>query len=212
MRSAQWSPQAGSELSGKTLVLIGAGRIAQAVAKIAAFGYGMQVVGVDVTRREIEGFYTVTDDVDRALASADFVSLHFPAAPQNAHYLNAARLERFPRQAWLINTARGAVVDELALYDALAEGRIGGAALDVFEREPYSPASPARDLRTLPNVILTPHVASSTFEANRRMAERVLENIRLAEARRYDRMDLLNRQSGILISPEPNGKIDARGN
>jgi len=197
MRSEQWFPQVGSELAGKTLVLIGAGRIAQAVAKIAAFGFGMQVVGVDVTAREIGAFRTVTDDVNWALASADFVSLHIPATPENTHYLNGALLERFPRHAWLINTARGAVVDELALYHALAEGRIGGAALDVFEREPYVPAAAARDLRTLPNVILTPHVASSTFEANHRMAQRALENIRLAEARRYDQMDLLNGQPGV---------------
>jgi phosphoglycerate dehydrogenase-like enzyme len=192
MRRAQWSPHVGSELSAKTLVLIGTGPISQAVAKIAAFGYGMQVVGVARTRRKIVGFHTVTDDVNEPLASADYVSLHIPATPSNAHYLNAARLERFPRHAWLINTARGAVVDEHALYDALAERRIGGAALDVFEREPYSPIGTTHDLRTLPNVILTPHVGSSTFEANRRMALRALENIRLAEARQYDHMDLLN--------------------
>jgi len=84
------------------------------------------------------------------------------------------------------------VVDEAALCDALADGRIGGAALDVFEREPYDPVDPTRDLRTLENVILTPHVGSNTAEANRRMAERALRNIALAEAGDHTHMDLLN--------------------
>jgi phosphoglycerate dehydrogenase-like enzyme len=106
--------------------------------------------------------------------------------------MNAERLAVFPRNSWLINTARGSVVDENALYDALAQNRIAGAALDVFEREPYEPADPSRDLRALPNVILTPHVASNTTEANRRMAERALRNISLAESGNWKAMDLLN--------------------
>jgi phosphoglycerate dehydrogenase-like enzyme len=85
------------------------------------------------------------------------------------------------------------VVDERALFDALASGRIAGAALDVFVREPYEPAAPGRDLRTLPNVILTPHVGSSTVEACARMAQRALRNVALAEAGRHAEMDLLNR-------------------
>ena len=85
-------------------------------------------------------------------------------------------------------------MDELALYDALAERRIAGAALDVFEREPYQPVDSARDLRKLPNVILTPHVASNTAEANRRIGERALQNIRLAEAGDFEHMDLVNRE------------------
>jgi phosphoglycerate dehydrogenase-like enzyme len=79
----------------------------------------------------------------------------------------------------------------VALFDALTSGRIAGAALDVFEREPYEPRD-GRDLRTLPNVLLIPHIGSHTFEANRRMAERALGNILLAEARDFARMDLLN--------------------
>jgi len=94
--------------------------------------------------------------------------------------------------AWLINTARGAVVDEVALYDALAEGRIAGAALDVFAQEPYQPARADKDLRTLPNVIMTPHVASATHEACARMAARALQNILLAERGAYEEMDLVN--------------------
>src|SRR5262249_30768936 len=113
------------------------------------------------------------------------------------------RLALMPEQAWLINTSRGMVVDEIALFDALAERRIAGAALDVFEREPYEPRAAARDLRKLPNVILTPHVASSTNEASRRIAERAIRNILLAEAGDFGEMDLLNREVLQFIASGP---------
>jgi len=126
------------------------------------------------------------------LEQADFVGVLIPASPANAHFINRERLGWMQRHAWLINTARGMVVDERALYDALKENRIAGAALDVFDIEPYKPADPSKDLRTLPNVILTPHVGSHTPDANGRMASRALENIVLAEAGEFGRMDLLN--------------------
>jgi phosphoglycerate dehydrogenase-like enzyme len=138
------------------------------------------------------GFDIITDEFGTAVREADFVSLHMSATPDNAHFIGRERLALFRRHAWLINTARGAVVDETALYDALAQRRIGGAALDVFECEPYEPAGGERDLRTLPDVILTPHVGSNTLEANRQMAERALRNILLAEAGNFAEMDLLN--------------------
>ena len=84
------------------------------------------------------------------------------------------------------------MIDEAALFAALVERRLAGAALDVFAREPYSPAEGGSDLRSLPNVILTPHVGSNTVAANRRMAERALQNIVLADARAFARMDLVN--------------------
>ena len=127
-----------------------------------------------------------------AVRDADFVSLHLTAEPANLKFIDCARLALIPERAWLINTARGAVVDELALFDALAAGRLSGAALDVFDREPYVPADPAKDLRTLPNVVLAPHVGSHTREANRAMAARALQNIVRAEARDFAGMDLLN--------------------
>src|SRR5262249_23473797 len=103
---------------------------------------------------------------------------------------------------WVINTARGSLVDEAALYDALAGGRIAGAALDVFEREPYQPVDPARDLRSLPNVIMTPHVGSNTIEANARMAARALRNVRLAIAGDYGSMDLVNPEVVASFGPD----------
>ncbi len=94
----------------------------------------------------------------------------------------------------LINTARGAVVDENALGEVVAAGRIGGAATDVFEREPYVPSDPAHDFRRLETVVLTPHMGGNTVEANARMAQRALRNIALVEAGEYHAMDLLNRE------------------
>jgi phosphoglycerate dehydrogenase-like enzyme len=197
MQGGRWQPIEGTELRGKTLTMIGIGRIGRAVARIARTGFGMRAVGYH--RRGSSSaaaarpdFDALTDGIEEALSQADFVVLLIPAAPENAHFINAERLAMMPPRAWLINTARGMVVDERALYDALAAGRIRGAALDVFDREPYEPVEAGKDLRGLPNVILVPHVGSHTPEANGRMAARALENIMLAEAGQFDRMDLLN--------------------
>ena len=197
MTAKAWNPVTGVELRGKRLAIVGCGEIGRATARIASLGYGMQVVGCSSPRSAppatLEHFDTVTSDFAAAVRGADFVSIHIPANPQNARFVNRERLSLLEKRAWLVNTARGAVVDEAALFDALASGRLAGAALDVFEREPYVPAEGSGDLRTLANVILTPHDGSNTTEANHRMAERALQNIALAEAREFARMDLLNR-------------------
>jgi phosphoglycerate dehydrogenase-like enzyme len=140
----------------------------------------------------LEHFRVVTSDFAAAVHEADFVSLHMPATSGNVGFINRKRLGYFDKRAWLINTARGSVVDEAELFGALAEHRIAGAALDVFAREPYAPADGSGDLRSLPNVVLTPHVGGNTAEANRCIAERALRNIAFAEAREFARMDLLN--------------------
>ena len=196
MRAGTWAlGPAGIELRGKTLAVIGSGRIGQATARIASRGFGMRVIGC----RRSAGASSdpgecdaVTNDFGVAVRDADFVSLHINAEPANLRFINRERLAMIPARAWLINAARGAVVDEQALYDALASQRLAGAGLDVFEREPYVPADPSRDLRTLPNVVLAPHVGSHTFEANRGMAGRALQNVRRAAARDFAGMDLLN--------------------
>jgi phosphoglycerate dehydrogenase-like enzyme len=195
MRAGTWNlGPAGIELRGKTLAIVGGGRIGQATARIAAHGFGMRTIGFRRTERpgDAAAFDALAADFASAVRDADFVSLHINAEPANHQFLNHARLSLMPRRAWLINTARGSVVDERALYDALMEKRLSGAALDVFEREPYAPADPSRDLRTLPNVLLAPHVGSHTREANRGMAERALQNIMRAEAGEFAAMDLLN--------------------
>lgn len=198
MQQQAWAPLGGMELRGKVLAVVGCGAIGRSVARIASAGFGMRVVGCYRSAhgapelRSDSGFEALTNDFEAAVLEADFITLHIPAAPENSQFINRERLAMIRRDAWIVNTARGAVIDETALYDALAERRIGGAALDVFQREPYEPADPARDLRTLPNTILTPHVGSNTAEANARMAARALQNITYAIAGTVDRMDLLN--------------------
>jgi phosphoglycerate dehydrogenase-like enzyme len=196
MAQRRWEPVIGEELQGKTLALIGCGGIGRSVARIAALGYGMQVVGC--TRPDVpppaalEHFHMVVNDFAIAVRHADFVSLHLSASHTNVHWINRERLAHLGERTWLINTARGSLVDEAALFVALVERRLAGAALDVFAREPYAPAEGSGDLRSLANVILTPHVGSNTVTANRRIAERALQNIMLAEAGAFARMDLLN--------------------
>lgn len=193
VRRGAWNlGPSGIELHGRTLAVIGGGRIGQATARIASHGFGMRTVGFRRRSTETGAFDVMTTDFGSAVRDADFVSLHINAEPANHQFINRARLDLIPSRAWLINTARGSVVDESALYDALAEKRLAGAALDVFDREPYVPADPARDLRTLPNVVLAPHVGSHTAEANRGMAERALQNIMRAEAGDCRGMDILN--------------------
>lgn len=197
MASGGWTVTAGRDLHGKKLAVIGCDGIGRAVARIAALGYGMHVVGCTRPNAPapaaIDHFQIVTNDFPAAVRDADFVSLHIPARADTIRFINRDRLAQINRNAWLINTARGAVIDEAALFDALASGRIAGAALDVFAREPYVPAEGSGDFRSLPNVILTPHVGSNTLESNCRMAERALRNIAFAEAGEFERMDLLNR-------------------
>jgi phosphoglycerate dehydrogenase-like enzyme len=195
MRSGQWRPRPGVELQGKTVAIIGCGTIGRATARIARAGFGMRVVGYSrsaAKQASDQEFDLLTSDFASAVKNADYISLHIPASPENAAFINTERLALFQPHAWLINTARGAVVDEGALYDAVAAERIGGAALDVFEREPYEPAAAGKDLRTLSRVIAVPHIGSNTAEANARMAERALRNVTLAERGDFAGMDLLN--------------------
>ena len=197
-KRGEWRPCVGMELAGKRLAVIGCGPIGCRVARTASSGYGMRVAGCKVHACDAKalgrefGFERIVYDFAEAVAGADFVSLHIPSTAATRNYINRERLGLLGAHAWLVNTARGAVVDEAALYDTLREGRIGGAALDVFQREPYAPVVSAKDLRTLDNVIMTPHVGSATAEACARMAARSLENIALAVAGRFEEMDLLN--------------------
>ena len=197
-RRGEWTPHVGTELRGKTLAVIGCGPIGLRVAQIAAFGFGMHVVGCEIRgvdpaeMKHTHGIARVTADFADAVSDADVVSLHIPSTPATRHFQDADRIGQIPAGAVLVNTARGAVVLEPALYEALEAGRLAAAALDVFDQEPYVPSGPAADLRTLPNVLMTPHVASSTREACDRMARRALRNIQLAIDGAYDQMDLLN--------------------
>lgn len=194
MQSGEFVPQAGQELRGRTLVVLGMGRIGREVARIAQFGFGMHVIGVDSKSieefqqrekvranqlHEVFGLDEYTCDVESAMRRADVLTIHLPAQADTRLFLSAERLAWLPSTALLVNTSRGSIVDEVALYDALSSGRLAAAGLDVFQHEPYEPVDSLKDLRRLPNVVLTPHVGSNTKAANRRMAEICLKNVRM---------------------------------
>ncbi|MCC7495753.1 MAG: hypothetical protein IT204_25605 [Fimbriimonadaceae bacterium] len=187
----RWDPVTGIELAGCTLGLVGCGPIARRVAGIASRGLGMRVLasgrscGEELAAAAGQpldellagwGVDRYTTDVDELLAASDAVSLHLPGSAVG--FLDASRLARLQPTALLINTARGSVVDELALYRALVAERLAGAAIDVYGVEPYRPADPRHDLRTLSNVLLTPHIGSNTAACNARMAAAALRNVR----------------------------------
>jgi lactate dehydrogenase-like 2-hydroxyacid dehydrogenase len=176
-----WRPthMLGSQVSGKTLGLVGMGRIARAVAKRAHHGFGMRIIFHDPFPPSPAEAAALGAEprasLDKVLEEADFVSLHCPAMPETRHLMNRERLGQMRRSAFLINTARGDVVDEAALVEALAKGTIAGAGLDVFEKEPQ--VSPA--LLAMENVVLLPHLGSATQETRVAMGMRALENLRL---------------------------------
>jgi len=167
----------GREIGGKTLGVVGFGSIGRLVARLGG-ALGMRVVGFDT---QIAATDPVWKDegvepasLDALLAGADVVTLHVPLCDATRHLIDAGRLAQMKRGAVLINTARGGVVDEAALAAALGSGHLGGAALDVFEREPLPAASP---LAGCPNLLLTPHVAGITLESNARVSALVAEGV-----------------------------------
>ncbi len=197
MQRGEWMPSTGHELAGKRLAILGCGPIGQHTARIASFGLGMAVTGWKRTQvseaewRREWGYERVTASFATAVADADFVILLLPGVPETRHFLNRERLSQLPAGAWLVNVARGSVVDETALFDALREGRLAGAATDVYQTEPYVPADPAKDLRQLDNVLLMPHCGSNTREANAKMARQALRNLELAETGRFAEMNVV---------------------
>lgn len=183
-----WRNRVGSELSGKTLAIIGCGNIGRKLAKIAKNGFGMHIVGNDTSKPDdCSNIDTFTVSFEEAVKDADYVSLHIPDRASTKNFINAERLSQMKKSAFLINTARGGVVEEDAVFDAVEAGQIAGAVLDVFKNEPYMPAT--KDLRKLDNVIMTPHIGSSTSEACNRMAESCLKNISLANSGNIELMN-----------------------
>ncbi|MDJ0665207.1 MAG: hydroxyacid dehydrogenase [Acidimicrobiia bacterium] len=180
MLSGSW-PRAelqGRETSGKTLALVGLGGIARLVAE-RAVALGMRV-------RAYDPFLDVEDDawsrvqrvdaIDDLLRGADAVSVHVPLNDETRHVLDAARLDLLAPNAVVVNTARGGIVDDAALAEALRSGRLGGAALDVFEVEPLT-ADAAEIFAGLDNVVLTPHIAGLTAESNSRVSDITVANV-----------------------------------
>jgi lactate dehydrogenase-like 2-hydroxyacid dehydrogenase len=173
-----WRPthMMGADVTGKTLGIVGMGRIGVAVARRGHFGFGMPVIFYDLVDFEpdhgIPGARRVST-VEELLEIADFVSLHMPGGGENTHLMDATRLARMKPTAFLINSARGDVIDSDALVKALQSGTIAGAGLDVYESEPEVPEA----LRKLENAVLLPHLGSATLETRTAMGMLVLDNL-----------------------------------
>jgi glyoxylate reductase len=177
--SGAWSrreppPPLGFDLGGKTLGIIGFGRIGQAVAR-RALAFGMNILFQDVVDDPRAGFDMCTQcEIEDLLVQSDIVSVHANLSPQTHHLLGPEQFRQMKPTAWLVNTARGPIIDQAALVDALREGTIAGAALDVLELEPPPATDP---ILSLPNVILLPHVGSATIETRAAMLEMALSNL-----------------------------------
>jgi len=177
IRNGKWLKKElmGIELSGKYLGIVGLGNIGKRLAKLAR-GLNMNIIGFDVIpiaddfSREVG---LIKADIDTLISSADFISFHVPLTETTHHLVNTKRLSMMKKTTYIINTSRGEIIDENALYDALKEGKIAGAALDVFEIEP----AVGNKLTTLPNVICTPHVGAQTREAQTLAANIIGEKI-----------------------------------
>jgi glyoxylate reductase len=173
-----WDPMLlhGTKLAGKTLGILGTGRIGVDVARRGKNGFSMNIVYYDIVRNEsIEKEFGATfySSVDEVLKVSDVVSIHVPLLDSTHHLINSDRLKMMKPTAFLINTSRGPVVDENALVEALQNGTVCGAGLDVFEFEPEL----TKGLAKLPNVVMTPHIASGTEEARLDMARLSVTNI-----------------------------------
>jgi lactate dehydrogenase-like 2-hydroxyacid dehydrogenase len=175
-----WRPthMLGTHVTGKTLGIIGFGRIGRAVAARAHHGFGMRVLFHTRTTPDAsdlaETGAEARDSIDALLEECDVISIHCPATPATRHLLDRTRIARMKPGAFLINTARGGIVDEDALVHALRDGALGGAGLDVYDGEPRV----REGLRALDNVVLLPHLGSSTVETRVAMGMRAVANLR----------------------------------
>jgi len=180
LAAGKWGPRTGAlmgtEVQGKTLGLIGCGRIGRRVAAICRLAFQMRVLVYDpyLSDEAAQTLGVVLTPLDEVIRQADFLSLHAPATPETAGLMNAERLAWMKPGSYLLNMARGVLVDEAALLDALDRGHLAGAGLDVFATEP--PAIENR-LRAHPAVVATPHSASITQEGRRRMEEMAMQRL-----------------------------------
>jgi glyoxylate reductase len=181
VRSGQWKvgwhPMMlqGRDIYGATLGIVGLGRIGCAIA-LRAKGFNMKVLYHDVIRRpDYEKEYDLKfTDVDTIFKTADFITINTPLTKETRHLVDEKKLRMMKKTAYIVNNARGPIVDQNALYKALKEGWIAGAALDVFEEEPTPVDNP---LLKLDNIVVAPHISSASFETRAKMAEMVAENL-----------------------------------
>lgn len=190
MKRGEFPQRTGTELFQKNILIVGFGGIGRQTAKIAHWGFGMKVSAFG--RRPLEalaaeeklssdeflaryGLWNYSTSINELLPQADAVCVLLSSTPETFHFFNEDRFRLLRDDVLLVNTARGALIDENALFDFLQSHPRAFASLDVFETEPYRPQTPTRDLRTLENTFLTPHHASSTKEANAAIARNALE-------------------------------------
>lgn len=203
-RAADWAParyEGIVELSGRTLGIVGVGNIGRRVARIAGAGFGMRVLGYDpyvpedeLRRRGVEPVKTL----EALLPQADLVTFHTPLTPETRHMINGRSLQLMKPGAVLINTCRGGVQDERAIFEALARGHLAAAGLDVWEQEPVSPDNP---LLNLENVVCTSHIAGVSQEADRGIALQVgAEMLRVLRGERPQ----------VLANPDVAGRLALR--
>ena len=182
VRSGEWNGWAptgmlGHRINGKRLGIIGLGRIGQAVARRArGFGMSIHYHNRHPIHHEIEQELEATywQDIDQMISRMDIISINCPYTPETHHLLSRDRLSKMPNHSYLVNAARGGIVDEPALTELLAQGQIAGAGLDVYENEPDITSA----LMAMPNVVLLPHIGSATIEGRLSMGDKVIINIR----------------------------------
>jgi len=165
MKAGKWEKKTltGNEIEGKTLGIIGYGRIGALLGK-KAHALGMNVISYNPPPRHEDGIVKYIDDLGSFLGQADVISFHVPATPQTANLVNKDNIAKMKDGVIIINTSRGEIIDEDALYDAVKSGKVAGAALDVYRTEPYK-----GKLIELDNVYLTPHLGASTKEAQEKI-------------------------------------------
>ncbi len=176
LKEGNWTKKQlkGVELTGKTLGIIGLGRIGREVAK-RALGLGMKVIGYDPYVKEIDIDVEIVG-LDELYKRADYITVHVPLIPETKHLINKEAIDKMKKGVFILNCARGGVVDEKALLDALKEGKVAGAGLDVFETEPPT-SDVEKELLSLPNIVATPHIGASTKEAQKRVGKEIVQKI-----------------------------------
>lgn len=176
VRDGVWKSHIGEDVCGKTVGLLGFGAIAKGVARRAR-GFGMKILAYDpfVTQlpEEFVGWVELCD-MEKVITSCDILSVHIPLTPETRNTISTAELAKMKQGAYVINTARGGIVDEMALYEALKSGHLNGAAMDVVESEPMTPDHP---LLSLDNVVVTPHIAMYSKEAINAVSMICAENV-----------------------------------
>ncbi len=176
LKEGKWTKKQlkGVELNGKTLGIIGLGRIGREVAK-RALALGMRVIAYDPFVKETDLDVKLVE-LDDLLSNADYITVHVPLIPETKHLINEEAFEKMKEGVFVLNCARGGIVDEKALLKALKEGKVAGAGMDVFETEPPT-SDVEKELLSLPNVVATPHIGASTKEAQKRVGKEIVSRI-----------------------------------